>query len=250
MALAVRAALAPGTRRELELLERASGNIELADGATVAVCGTIEASGPLLRSPIHDTPVIAYQYQMYHSEPSMRNRTKRFVDYSGYGMVPAAVKSQHMTVPLAGFPALEGIEKFEFGAGPSLDNAVRFLRSASFDPVPPGEMIEWVEVMDKKWDGRSTVTANFRRAEGYDPSGDLWWEQRVQAGMPVCAFGVWSKSQAGLVGTAESELRLYAGTAEQIAKNLGQSRGLLTSIALVLTVAVAAAMWLLLRSRP
>jgi hypothetical protein len=247
MAIAVRAGLSPDTRRDMRLLQRAKGLTSMSDGDMVAVCGTVEARAETLRSPIHDEEVVVYLYQMHHRERTGRKSTRQFVDYAGFGIVPAAVRSTELTVKLGSFPLLHDFGKLAIQHG-ATEHAARFVRSARFDPLPAGEMIEYVDLMDKPWDGRSRYTVNFRRMEGYDPARDVVWEQRVRAGTPVCAIGIWSESERALVGAKDKPLRLFEGSADEVRALLGQGVGAGRALALLLTVGcVALTAWLIQR---
>lgn len=276
-------------RRHAQLIQDASGLVSPSDGQIVAVCGVIEADGTPLTSPVYGEDVVAYQYMLYHRE-SRRSAQRgsswrRVVDYAGFGAVPASVKGPYFSARLGQFPTLHGFGegmsdlmntvrevREQQAAGASLSDVAALARAAGdsekehdrarlqrvsrhlaatvFDPVPPGEMIEYVEIMDKRWDGTGRLTRNFRREadEPYDPMRCEFWEQRVAPGTQVCALGTWSHDDKALIGTPRQDLWLYRGTPEEVRPLMQSTIGAAWFFAVLLTVAsVATAVYLILR---
>lgn len=211
---------------------------------------------------------------------------KRVVDYAGFGAVPATIQGPYFKTPLGRFPILHDFGEQQTGLGGTLqelrdqppvgvslrdvpalareigepenqrvqsrlENASRYLSSATFDPMPKGEMIEWIKIMDKNWDGTLPLAKNFRRdqsepldpgdkGEPYDPKKCDFWEQRVAPGAQVCVLGTWSDRERALVSTPDQDLELYAGTSREVAKTVGAAVGCTWFFAVLLAVASAA----------
>jgi hypothetical protein len=224
-------------RRDRRLVERADSARAPRDGEVVAVCGTVQAEVEPLRGPVSGQPSVAYLYSAYHlvlSRIQRRRNYKRVVDYAGFGIVPALVRGPNFTARLGGFPHLHDFGG-ELQSEEEKSRAAEYLRFAKFDAIPPGEMIEWVSLMEKNWDGRGRERRrDFRREAGFDPSNCTLTEDRVPPGARVCAIGVWSARRSALIGTEGQELWLYEGPPEKVLGVLKTSSGCSIVLAVLL----------------
>jgi hypothetical protein len=237
-------------RRDRRLVEQAHALRSPRHGEVIAVCGTIEPEGEPMMAPIGGQPSVAYLYSAYHkvlSTAGRRRDYKRVVDYAGYGIAPARVCGSNFTARLGGFPHLHDFGG-EIRATEARTRIAEYLRFAKFDPVPEGEMIEWVSLMEKDWDGRGGARRrDFRRQAGYDPSSCTLTEESVPPGAKACAIGVWSSARNALVAGNDQDLWLYEGSPEKVRDVLKTSSGCSVVIAsLLIAGSLATAIYLVL----
>lgn len=266
--------------RQMRLMDHATGLVEPRDGALVAVCGPIQGEGDPLRSPFFDEPAVAYQYTVHHTVQErrpQRTTTRRITDYAGFAAVPMSVRGSYVTARLGGFPRMHEFRKRDDAGDWLLElasqggdegrsegdrlaalgeadrqrqDALRtrardYLRSARFAPLPPDEMIEYVEWWNKDWDGRGRIARDHQREAGVEPQA--FWEQLVAPGEPVCAVGVWSDASRALVRDGDRELVLYPGTPDQVKQIVGRHAGAGLLVALLLGAGSIAAAAFLIR---
>ena len=231
-------------RRDLQLLKRAGHVSSPREGQRIAVCGKLEIVGEPLLSPIRQRESAFYYWNAYHLEPSVTSDSPDpKVDYAGYGAVPAAIRGPNFTAPLGVFPHVENVPERDIDTPLALANAREFVRFATFSALPQGEMIEYVPIIERMWDGKAPATRNFRRGAGHDLKSCKFSELSVAPGAEVCAVGIWSGGV--LIGTPRRGLMLHEGSPETVRERFSSGAGCAMFFGIVLlAVSLASSVFL------
>lgn len=196
------------------------------DGQRVAVCGTLEAGGEPLQSPVRHYPCVLYHYTVLHYErwQTGTKSRKEVVDYAGYGATPCHVEGPHFRASLGAFPRLHDFGEKYFSSDASRSNMKEYLAFTKFAEMKRGE-IEWLDVSDDLWAGGATVTRDFRSGSSRPIEECQFHETAVRPGERVCAIGIWSSERNALVATKEQALWVYRGRPETVREVLSSSVG-------------------------
>jgi hypothetical protein len=153
IAVALIANSAISRKPDLTLVEYAHERRELEDGARVAICGTIHpSSSEPLKSPFTQKDCVAYSYRVYsmHGEDEV-------TEYSGCRLIPSTIRSTQRNVSLLGWPDLKNFKQ-QLESDDLLDNAYRYLRSASFKTYGVSDLKgAWSDVMSLMTDDDGSV---------------------------------------------------------------------------------------------
>jgi hypothetical protein len=90
--------------QEARLLGKVNEFRRWKDGERIAVQGTLQPSGDLLKSPFTNRDCVAYKYKITHSKRRSDGKHYDVVDYEGYGLTRSHIETATGNVRLLGFP--------------------------------------------------------------------------------------------------------------------------------------------------
>ena len=192
-----------------------------ADGATIAVAGTIRPLGEALLSPFSRKRAVLYSYEIEHENPGVRNETRTVKDYSGFALTPSVIDSMHGAVKLLCYPQLESIPKESPINPDAVTNAQEYIANTQWTSMAgfnPAQIYR--EVKDILTDDDGTVRKDWRMTDRTDLEGATLLEQVIPPGAQVFAFGRWSEEKRGLIPDRGVPARLVLGDARNVLKSL------------------------------
>lgn len=167
------------------------------DGKTMAAYGSILPLGKPLESPFTHRKAVVYSYEIEH-ERSSSDGTTTVKDYSGLALTPCAISTPYGPIRLLGFPQLEGFGK-EYVS--ELDNARQYIAQTQFEEMKGlnvGAIYHAVKDVITEADGDLRKDWCIGRVEELDEDHTLR-EEVVPAGEQVCAIGMYSSADNGLI---------------------------------------------------
>jgi hypothetical protein len=215
-----RRAKARENRRLLAMARAAEAPV---DGQRTAVLGTLVGLGPLLLSPFGRVRCVAYSYGISHRTGgrSIGSAGQKVDDFGGYAMAPSGLRTPIGDFRLLGFPALDGFDTPLSKPG-HFSNAGSWLAETPFEDMTglravtagSGEVLP---------DDEGAVRRDWRTA-GDDfalvPRRHQLTEAVVRDGEEVCAVGVYSAAEGGLVPDPSLGLKLIRGDGEAVAQQM------------------------------
>lgn len=235
------------------------------DGTLSAIEGHIHPYGEPTIAPLSDESCVIYEYEIKRTVTS-DGKTREIVDFSGIGMAPCEIRSEHQTIALYGFPEIDEFPAESSGLGwqarakqlvRTTDwedySGLKVIRGFSalmgaitsnneeihkdFRMVGPGTC-PWLESADDDPD----VIAERRKRDDYQPRLS---ERRIRVGQKVLAIGKYNaatESFSTTTGTVFQRPRLLRGSlAEALPKARGSRRSYLIGglLAFVIIHAIA-----------
>lgn len=196
------------------------------EGKRIALAGTIEAEGELLRTPFGGVPCILYSYEIYRMVSPRASGSKssstetRVTDFSGLALTSSVIRTSSGRFALNGFPFVTGGVKVsgrEQLRGPARDY---ILRTAFARTLP---MAGELAAVDK-----SMVTpvremrVDWQMHEGDELEDATFDEEYVPDSTRACALGIYSAAARGLIPGrgAEQRIRLIVGDGATVVQGL------------------------------
>ena len=210
-------------------------------GQWSAIAGKAVALGRDADAPEN---VLAYRYQIFDvasgKSRSGGMESKNLIPrYDGYFLAPTGIKSTFGTVQLFGFPDLIHTDE----RGLANDVLFRSKEKARLNPQYLPKFAARMLVSTRIGD-RFDATIKYTDQESSSEGKSKFWQLRPDD--EVCVFGVWKN--AGLfpsVGRPRG-LPVYAGTPEDVQKELGDtSKGFLVFGASVIVLTATWAVWMM-----
>jgi hypothetical protein len=193
---------------------------EPADGATVAVAGTIRPLGEALLTPFSRRRAVLYSFEVEHENPAMRDEMRQVKDYSGFALTPSVIDSMHGAVKLLCYPQLEGVGKEVITAPDAIANAQEYIANTQWTDMKLNPAAIYREVKDMLTDDDGSVRKDWRMGEPPDLERTTLQEQLVPPGAQVFAIGKWSAANRGLIPDAGVPARLVVGDARHVLASL------------------------------
>jgi len=193
---------------------------EPADGATVAVAGTIRPLGEALLAPFSRRRAVLYSFEVEHENPAMRDEMRQVKDYSGFALTPSVIDSMHGAVKLLCYPQLEGVGKEVITAPDAIANAQEYIANTQWIDMKLNPAAIYREVKDMLTDDDGSVRKDWRMGEPPDLERTTLQEEVVPPGAQVFAIGKWSAANRGLIPDAGVPARLVVGDARHVLASL------------------------------
>ncbi len=210
------------------------------DGAHTVLVGTVEATGPLLRTPLDGSACVAYSYAIQDVRGTGR---QRFVSNiaRGVALTPTSIVTRTGSYRLLAVPALEAIEPTSTHSQ-MVASFQRYAQEAIFiDQKGAADelLAQWEDV-----DGR------YRSDVAYATFGDAetaHWvlkQQHLPPSSQVCVFGRYSAARGGIVPSTGGPVRVMRGTVDDVTASL-RSKFFTRSLVGVVCAGIAAGIiWL------
>jgi hypothetical protein len=195
-----------------------------ADGARVAVSGTLEPAAETLLAPFSGAPCIAYEYEIFHIE---RGNTRgssptEVVDRSGFALALCVIRSGGRDVALHAYPGLERFPTTTYD--PSSGRT--YLANAHFeDRTGLGFITAASEVLEMFRDRSGVVRKDMQLSKRVNLEGSTAREEIVSPGSPVCVIGRYSAAENAVVPEPDTaRVRLIRGTREEALEHVRDKR--------------------------
>ena len=206
------------------VIARARSGKSFVDGKRAAAIGRIHASGlSTITAPFSGRDCLAYEYEHYQIVLVRSGRTPReekTLYTSGFGMVPSHVRTPQGEVRLLGFPLIDDFSKDFTESEEDRDRAKKYFSETTFHNVKQNIGRIFSEFDDLFQDADGAVKKDLGEPVPVDEKHHLT-EIIVPSGAEVCAIGVYSRNQQGLIAkTAALPIRLVPGNAEEAGKRL------------------------------
>lgn len=205
-----------------------------ADGAWVAVSGTIRSLNPL-QAPFSGVPAIAYSYEVYRMVRSGRS-TSKATYYEGKALTPSTIASKQGAIRLLAVPQLD-VPAENLATEAAYHNARRYIRATTFEKGRSEPLTMDKEAADDDGMYRFDKQGSDREIEVEEC---MLEERHIKQGEVVCAFGLYSSQRGGLVPHPNwsKTARIMRGDANAVADQL-RSRIIKYSIGIVIFAAAA-----------
>ncbi len=196
----------------------------LADGARVAVAGTLEPAAGTLLAPFSGEACLVYEYEIFHIE---RGRTRgsssiEVVDRSGFALAPCVIRAGGRDIALHAYP---GLERFPTTThDPSSGRT--YLANAHFeDRTGLGFITAASEVLEMFQDRTGVVRKDIQLSKREDLDGSSVREEIVPPGSPVCVIGRYAAAENAMVPEPDTaRVRLIRGTRDEALEHVRDKR--------------------------
>ncbi len=190
--------------RDWRRLSASEHDMQLADGALVAACGTIHPLGDPLVAPFSGKSCVLCEYDLSRQKRAGETETSGS-DYVGFLMTPSVVHSPLGEVRVLGFPVLDRLEQRRCTGYSAAWNARQYLASHDFEDRTGVKLVTAVSVFSVVWsDDDGSVEKNMRLGK---VTVDELFPPETVTGLERLAE--WEKSQSldesQLVSEAEDE---------------------------------------------
>jgi hypothetical protein len=195
-----------------------------ADGARVAVSGTLEPAAGTLLAPFSSAACLVYEYEIFHIERGNRRGSSptEVVDRSGFALAPCVIRSGGRDVALHAYP---GLERFPTTThDPSSGRT--YLANAHFeDRTGLGFITAASEVLEMFQDRSGVVRKDMQLSKRENLDGSTAREEIVPPGSPVCVIGRYSGTENAIVPEPDTaRVRLIRGTRDEALEHVRDSR--------------------------
>ena len=172
------------------------------DGSVIAVAGQIVADHSPVITPVSQTSCIAYYYYV-------RKGFNTGIDYFGYALTPSSIAASSGKVAILAVPQIDFFSKpgTKYDDSSALNNFKSYFDSNEFAE----SLVGWAPLSKERdmpmADRMRPVKGDVdmkRRHSNSDLDGCDIIERCLDEGESVCAFGLYSASQQGLVYNPES----------------------------------------------
>jgi hypothetical protein len=213
-------------RRDARLAARPEGPPK--DGERVAIAGTIEPTGELLRAPLSGQPCVVYDYMISHipdlsilDDGQRKDQTSRpspVVDRSGMALAPSIIRSNLREVRLLAYPGLEDFPYSTLDDG-KLGRARDYIAATPFTEQSVLNATEQVTKIIEDRSGNLRVDWKMTSHEVLETS--RFEERIVPPGAKACVVGLYSARENGIVPQAGvGGVRLIRGTRQEALESL------------------------------
>lgn len=140
-------------------------DLQLVEGRTVTLCGTIHPVAEPLLAPFSNTPCIACEYDLTSQKKlaASDDQQNSGSDFAGFLMNPCLIRTQFRDVKLLGYPLLEGFAENRLFSYTAARNARAFLSTSEFDDRTGLKMVSVLSVFGDVWsDDDGYVRKNIR----------------------------------------------------------------------------------------
>jgi hypothetical protein len=231
---------------EKKLLAAGLSGAPPADGRKAALFGQLEPLQDSLIAPFDGAPAVAYSYSVGQVIGSGKSR-RDLVHYRGVGLAPSRLMAASGSYQLLAVPDFEGpAEQLSHGA--MLPHAEKYVAATSFQPQKAS-----FKELEARWaDADGVYRSDISYVGDEHPSliPCTLTQRRVAPGEKVCLIGLYSAARGGIVPYPDwsERTRLIVGDAQNGARVLaGQVRTRLI-LAVLLSGAAGAVLWLFVRS--
>lgn len=200
------------------------------EGQWVALCGKAVAMEET------DSEILAYRFEIY--DKILRDgRTILRQRYDGFFLRPTGLETDNRVVPLAGFPDLV---HYHEGSLPS--DIISNAKSAAYQC--PNWMPSYLACEIILSGVRNRIQTSLRYREEAEASEREIKSRVLNAGDPICVFGIWRNGELHPSKQRPRGLPVYAGTAAQVREHLGDTSKFVLGLgAILLVIALAWAIW-------
>lgn len=227
--------------RERSAITSGIAGVAPRDGASSVVVGTVEATGPVLRTPLDGSPCVAYNYRIDHVTGTGKQRFMAGVA-RGSALTPCVVVTRTGSYRLLAVPELEASTP----AGSQSDMIASFQRyatTATFMSQKEGAdelLAQWSDA-----DGQYRADVGYPKLHDEDTMHWVLHQQHLPPGSLVCVFGRFSQAQSGIVQPAGGgPVRVVRGNVEQVAAGLRSKAVFRSVLGLLFGGASAGLLWL------
>jgi hypothetical protein len=177
----------------------------LADGATVAISGTIRPLNAPLQAPFSGTPCVAYDYDIVHegqrASSHGADETYEAYDIAGIALTPSMIDTPHGGVRLLSFALLEEFPQHVYRTPETRERAAAYIASTTFKPLGVTKVFSALGAMsDAMTDDDGAVRQDWRMTQGEIALQAARLRERlVTVGQQVTAIGRYSADRRGLI---------------------------------------------------
>ena len=230
-------------RRDARLAARPEGPPR--DGERVAIAGTIEPTGEVLRAPLSGQPCVAYDYSISHiPDPNpfigkkpedQPSRPSPVIDRSGMALAPSVIRSGVREVRLLAFPGFEGFPESNLDEG-KVGRARSYVAATKFTEHSVLDSLDQVRKVIEDRSGH--LRMDWKMTSYADLENSRFEERIVPVGAKACAVGLYSAKENGIVPQAGTGgVTLIKGTrAEALSYLRTQGAGSLIFAALFIAI--------------
>lgn len=220
------------------------------DGTLSAVEGEIYPYAAPIIAPLSEEPCVIYEYEIKRTNTNSDGESREIIDFSGMGMAPCEIRSEHQTIALYGFPEIDEFPEETSGLGWQA-RAKKLVRTTEWEDYSGIKVIRgfsellgaltsnseeihkdfrmvgpdpchWLEFADDD----PEVIAERRKRDDYQPRLS---ERRIRVGQKVLAIGKYNaetESFSTTTGTVFQRPRLLRSSLkEALAKARSSRRG-------------------------
>lgn len=140
-------------------------DLQLVEGRTVTVCGTIHPLGEPLVAPFSQVPCIACEYDLTSVAKVQAANDEQTTgsDFAGFWMNPCVIRTPFRDVKLIGFPLLEGFGEQRIYSYSAAGHARQFLLDNEFEDRTGLKMVSVLSAFGDVWaDDDGHVRKNIR----------------------------------------------------------------------------------------
>jgi hypothetical protein len=216
-------------RRDANIVARPEGPPR--DGERVAIAGTLEATGELLRAPLSGRECVAYDYSISHvpKPPAFIGRPKNqnsqpseVISRSGMAMAPSVIRSGVREVRLLAFPGFERLAASKLDDG-TIERARGYIAATPFKEQSilsaPGQVAKVLE------DRSGSLRVDWKMSSHEELEDSRFSERTVPAGAKACVVGLYSEKENAIVPQADTGgVRLIRGSREEALEFLRDKR--------------------------
>ncbi len=190
-------------RRDAAIIARPEG--PLRDGERVAIAGTIEPVGAVLKAPLSGEECVLYDYEISHIPElpafigKARNRNSQpapVIDRSGVAMAAVVIRSGLREVRLLAFPGIEGFSRSKLGKG-TVERARDYIAATRFEDQ---SILDIPKQLARVMDDRSGCLRVDWKGSSYDQlENSNFEERRVSPGAKACVIGLYSAKDNAII---------------------------------------------------
>lgn len=223
------------TYADVRLVRRAIREDAPEDGRRAAVIGTLEPQGDLLRAPFSGRDCVAYWYEVFRFSRAELGMIRQL--FWGLGIAPSAVHTPATPVKLLGYFEYRDWE--ELVDDDSFRNAEAYIASTRFTPTDwRGRTVDWQGAGARPAIGAAlalhaaqgnadSFRQDYQDLEETHPAPALrrlrLHEHVLPPGTVVCAFGLYSDAQRGLLadpGSTKGRIDLMLAEPKEVLRRL------------------------------
>jgi hypothetical protein len=204
-------------RRDAGIIARPEGPPQ--DGARVAIAGTLEATGEILRAPLSGQECLVYDYAISHTaelppglgrSKSSNSQPSEIMDRSGLAMAPVVIRSGVRDVRLLAFPGIERFPASEL-AGGKAERARAYVAATAFtEQSILGATGQVAKVLE---DRSGCLRVDWKMTSHAIEDGSRFVERVVAPGAQACVVGLYSAKDNAIVPQADvGGVRLIRGS--------------------------------------